>query len=348
MIVRTKKKPSYKLISTYKTELMGVAAISVLIGHAGTAIMADTGAILLVPKMATLICTLMYMFFFLSGFGCFYSLNKSNDIHKFYNNRIKKVLLPYLVISSIAYAIKYFILEFSFRKFIEAEFFISFWMKNEGAWYIAVVAVLYVVYPVLYNIQKSTKGKKTIVVALLIILCSTVMMGYINEPWKYNVNYSYVGHFGGPLMGTFCFIVGSWIAEESLDKNEYSYLLVAVMALTWPLSKMIPTIRYSSSISLIASVFLGMSGVFILPFGFQRMPQGVKEKSLTFLRKMGGATLELYLTNIYVNDLLHQLNVRFPNDQYRIKYSICFTGLGVLLAIILIEGKKRIKRLYAK
>ena len=110
MIVRTKKKPSYKLISTYKTELMGVAAISVLIGHAGTAIMADTGAILLVPKMATLICTLMYMFFFLSGFGCFYSLNKSNDIHKFYNNRIKKVLLPYLVISSIAYAIKYFIL----------------------------------------------------------------------------------------------------------------------------------------------------------------------------------------------------------------------------------------------
>ena len=142
-------------------------------------------------------------------------------------------------------------------------------------------------------------------------------------------------------------IVGSWIAEESLDKNEYSYLLVVVMALIWPLSKMIPTIRYSSSISLIASVFLGMSGVFILPFGFQRMPQGVKEKSLTFLRKMGG-TLELYLTNIYVNDLLRQLNVRFPNDQYRIKYSICFTGLGVLLAIILIEGKKRIKRLYAK
>ena len=149
-------------------------------------------------------------------------------------------------------------------------------------------------------------------------------------------------------MGTFCFIVGSWIAEESLDKNEYSYLLVVVMALIWPLSKMIPTIRYSSSISLIASVFLGMSGVFILPFGFQRMPQGVKEKSLTFLRKIGGATLELYLTNIYVNDLLRQLNVRFPNDQYRIKYSICFTGLGVLLAIILIKGKKRIKRLYAK
>lgn len=110
-------------------------------------------------------------------------------------------------------------------------------MKNEGAWYIAVVAVLYVVYPVLYNIQKSTKGKKPIVVALLIILCSTVIMGYINEPWKYNVNYSYVGHFGGPLMGTFCFIVGSWIAEESLDKNEYSYLLVVVMVLIWPFVK---------------------------------------------------------------------------------------------------------------
>ena len=44
-MVNSKKKPSYKLISTYKTELMGVASISVLIGHAGTAIIADTGAV---------------------------------------------------------------------------------------------------------------------------------------------------------------------------------------------------------------------------------------------------------------------------------------------------------------
>ena len=58
--------------------------------------------------------------------------------------------------------------------------------------------------------------------------------------------------------------------------------------------------------------------------------------------------LDVVNQGIYVNDLLRQLNVRFPNDQYRIKYSICFTGLGVLLAIILIEVKKRIKRLYAK
>lgn len=144
------------------------------------------------------------------------------------------------------------------------------------------------IYPLLYNIQKSPKGKLNIIALLLIILCITLVLGYIKEPWKYNVNYSYIGHFGGPLMGAFCFIVGSWIAEESLEKNEYSYLLVVVMALIWPLSKLIPTIRYSSSISLIASVFLGMSGVFILPLGFQRMPQGVKEKSMTFLRKIGG------------------------------------------------------------
>lgn len=132
-MVKSKKKTSYKLISTYKTELMGVAAISVLIGHAGTAIIADTGAVLLIPKIATLICTLMYMFFFLSGFGCYYSLNKSNNTRKFYANRIKKVLLPYLEISLIAYAIKYFVLEFNVCKFIEAMFFISFWVKNEGA-----------------------------------------------------------------------------------------------------------------------------------------------------------------------------------------------------------------------
>lgn len=347
-MVNSKKKPSYKLISTYKTELMGVASISVLIGHAGTAIIADTGAVSLIPKIATLICTLMYMFFFLSGFGCYYSLNKSNNTRKFYANRIKKVLLPYLEISLIAYAIKYFVLEFSVCKFIEAMFFISFWVKNEGAWYIAVVLILYVIYPLLYNIQKSQKGKLNIMALLLIILCITLVLGYIKEPWKYNVNYSYIGHFGGPLMGAFCFIIGSLVAEESLNLNEYSYLLVMVMAMIWPLSKLNPTIRYSSSISLIASVFLGMSGVFILPFGFQRMPHGVKEKSLTFLRKIGGATLELYLTNIYVNDLLRQLNFSFPNDQYRIKYSIFFTGLGVLLTTILIKGKKRIKHLYAK
>ena len=342
-MVNSKKKPSYKLISTYKTELMGVASISVLIGHAGTAIIADTGVVSLIPKIATLICTLMYMFFFLSGFGCYYSLNKSNNTRRFYANRIKKVLLPYLEISLIAYAIKYFVLEFSVSKFIEAMFFISFWMKNEGAWYIAVVLILYAIYPLLYNIQKSPKGKLNIIAMLLIILSITLALGYIKEPWKYNVNYSYIGHFGGPLLGAFCFIVGSLVAEESLNLNEYSYLLVMVMAMIWPLSKLNPTIRYSSSISLIASVFLGMSGVFIFPLGFQRMPQKVKEKSLSFLRIMGGWTLELYLTNIYVNDLLSQLNFSFPNDQYRIKYSIFFTSLGVLLTIILIIWKAKIQ-----
>ena len=211
-MVNSKKKPSYKLISTYKTELMGVASLSVLIGHAGTAIIADTGAVSLIPKIATLICTLMYMFFFLSGFGCYYSLNKSNNTRKFYANRIKKVLLPYLEISLIAYAIKYFVLEFSVCKFIEAMFFISFWVKNEGAWYIAVVLILYVIYPLLYNIQKSQKGKLNIIALLLIILCITLVLGYIKEPWKYNVNYSYIGHFGGPLMGAFCFIIGSLVA----------------------------------------------------------------------------------------------------------------------------------------
>ena len=35
---------------------------------------------------------------------------------------------------------------------------------------------------------------------------------YINE-WS-------IGHFGGPLMGAFCFIVGSLVAEESLNLNE--------------------------------------------------------------------------------------------------------------------------------
>lgn len=89
-MVKSKKKPSYKLISTYKTELMGVAAISVLIGHAGTAIIADTGAVLLIPKIATLICTLMYMFFFLSGFGCYYSLNKSNNTLNFMQTVLKR------------------------------------------------------------------------------------------------------------------------------------------------------------------------------------------------------------------------------------------------------------------
>ena len=150
-------------------------------------------------------------------------------------------------------------------------------------------------------------------------------------------------------MGAFCFIVGSLVAEKSLNLNEYSYLLIMSMAMIWPLSKLNPIIRYSSSISLIASVFLGMSGVFIFPLGFQRMPQSIKEKSLSFLRIMGGGwTLELYLTNIYVNDLLSQLYFSFPNDRYRLKYSICFTGLGVLLTIILIKGKKSIKHLYAK
>ena len=84
----------YKDISRYRGELMGIAILLIMFSHnsmdfpgffhninSGLRMLGQVG---------------VDIFFFLSGFGCFYSLTKDNDPISFYKKRVGRLLPAFL------------------------------------------------------------------------------------------------------------------------------------------------------------------------------------------------------------------------------------------------------------
>lgn len=105
------------LFSEYRAELMGIAIIGVLIGH--TIILGNITINNTFIKFLNIIPRLAFTqgFLFLSGFGLCYSFTKNNNIKQFYLKRIKRLLIPFIILSAWYYL---------FQDLIENRNFIGF------------------------------------------------------------------------------------------------------------------------------------------------------------------------------------------------------------------------------
>ena len=137
------------LLSKYRSALMGLAILGVLIGH-----IYDLGG---VPKADSFSQLLYFLstqihvngFLFLSGFGIFYSLRGNSSTKDFYVKRIYRIVIPYLLL-----AVPYFLL-FTVAKHESIGLFLrcitttEFWIHGNfhGMWYIALSIVLYIITP---------------------------------------------------------------------------------------------------------------------------------------------------------------------------------------------------------
>ena len=127
---------------------MGYAMVGVLIGHILVfGQIPSEGGVGVLSWLSYLIHTSGFLF--LSGFGVYYSLTKNSIAKSFYERRLWRFLLPFLIV-----AIPYFLLVtvanhgslWDYLGYISTA---AFWIKGNyhGMWYIAVSLVLYTVTP---------------------------------------------------------------------------------------------------------------------------------------------------------------------------------------------------------
>lgn len=137
----------FKSISTYRAELMGLAAIGILMCHA-----APNGVHLpaFVMQLFGLGQIGVSLFFFLSGLGLYFSLSSSPDrqVRSWYRKRFVRILIPYSLIYAPALLLEciqtghtgwYYIYKFST---------IAYWFGDGGCWFIALIVPLYLIAPV--------------------------------------------------------------------------------------------------------------------------------------------------------------------------------------------------------
>ena len=189
-------KITYSLISKYKIELMGVAAVSVLITHASDTIIVSglPNVFQIMSKIATLIGSQMYMFFFLSGMGSWFSYEKNKNAIMYWKNRIKRTVIPYLSVATFAYTILDLWLKHDLVDFILDLSCLSFYFRHVGAWYIAVILILYMLYPLLHALSRLNQNVPLI---LALGIGVTYYIFTSDIPFYGNIAYPVENHWGG-------------------------------------------------------------------------------------------------------------------------------------------------------
>lgn len=132
-----------QLISKYRSHLMGISILWIMLFHAQI----DFGN-QLINRLATIGYGGVDLFLFLSGFGLYYSSRKMQSVTKFYRSRLIRILPTYLFIMLL---IDLITLNWNLSDYIIKATTIGYWLPFADlpffTWYIPAILALYLIFP---------------------------------------------------------------------------------------------------------------------------------------------------------------------------------------------------------
>lgn len=148
----------FNRFSQFRAELMGIAILGVLIEH-GISWMELGSTILTKPFEWFARIAFTEGFLFLSGLGLYYSFTRDSNIRSFYDKRIKRLVIPFMIMALPFYLCSWMAGEDSFSEFFLKETSLYFWLYgNNGMWYISLSILLYFLFPFIYRGIHSDKS----------------------------------------------------------------------------------------------------------------------------------------------------------------------------------------------
>lgn len=312
---------SFDTLSKYRTQLMGVAAIGILLCHA-------SGNGVELPSLIQYVFGLgnfgVDLFLLLSGFGLFYSLKKLSPTEKittWYKRRFTRLLVPYIILS-VPYWIYICTLENS--GIIDFAYYVStlvFWFEHRGAWFVALIIPLYLLSPLFKRIYSHKYGSAFMVglIGLITILCLRSVYDSVvleNIVWALKR----VPFF---LMG---FIAGTFADKEIKIHYAYVGLLCIGLMICHKLLQYFGVEIYW---------ILPLAVIWLISITINLLSKCQWANRALLL--MGTISLESYLSNIYLGDIFR----RFDFDSKGIIYLLVII-LGISLSIIVNKLSKKI------
>lgn len=291
-------KISSSILSQYRTALFGIGTLGVLAGHSVSYVQW--------PGVLSRILGLggigVYLFVFLSGIGLYYSMTsrKQQEIHRggyrsFICKRFLRVGIPYLIIAGVYYGIRFFMLEFSPIEFFYNLSTLSFWTEHQGAWYVAMLVPVYVVYPFYYSyIENGNRLLRTILSATLILLISCIMYVFVPDIYR---------HLAQVINSFLIFTIGNYIGRDVKENKEFPFLLMIISLLFYPIRALLSVLEGNVYIEDLSYAMLGLALCLVCALLMKYMPEMI----IKILKKFGIISLEMYLTHIFLLSLLEMV-----------------------------------------
>ena len=185
------RKNTFRLsdIFNYRVEIFGFSALMIVYHHLGNrGIPGSTVMPSIIRDVLSFVLSKanigVDIFVFLSAIGLYYSMSK-NSIKDFYLHRFSRVFITWLVIMVPVFIYEDFIL---FRggiiRFLLDVSTLSYWVDHANTntpWFVPFIIVLYLIYPLLFKLDKQTKHISTIALLLADMVFVIVSSYYSNS-----------------------------------------------------------------------------------------------------------------------------------------------------------------------
>lgn len=321
--------PTWETLSKTRGELYGLAILSVIVFHHFEGV--TGGPLYAVAKTYnTFIGSIgVDVFVFLSGFGIYHSLSAEPPLGKFYARRLRRVLVPYLVIGLLFWGFKdLVVLHLPIERFLYDYSFVSFWLEGvRTVWYVPFILLMYLVSPLVWRVIKIGIPS--------IVLAATWLVGCIAVRAAVPVFYA---HTEIALMRAPLFFLGMGCGKLAMrNPHVPPALLVALPFFAF----------FKIHAELVQSPYIrvanGLYGCFLIAaYLFLHetircwLSSGTREGSVSLscdsiLRKVGGFSYELYLSHVLLRNTLITLDV---NLAVPLNYLACIAAsVPVALAL---------------
>lgn len=313
------------LINKYRQQLMGIAAIGVILVH--------SNGVVMWPHVISFVSSYggigVYMFVFLSAVGLYLSLSKQTEKSKkteFYMHRFVRVLIPYICIAGTWYGLKYLIIEQDVVGFLYELSLLSFWLEHRGAWYIAMLIPAYLIFPWFYEwAETGNRNKKIFGCLTILIMLSLIVDFTLPELFK---------HISQVLCSYIVYLIGYYEAKK-IKNGEFNGISLSILCTVLLIVRTVTPLRQIASISSIIWAMFGIPLLVIFAWILNQMkciPINV------FLGFWGKYSLEMYLWNIFMLQIIQYFRIvdllkPLGNLSGYVIYGIVL-GCGTILSII--------------
>lgn len=151
-------KNGFGLLQQYRSAVMGFSALWIFLFHEWIPVFGRYPKISMLENFMQRIgyCG-VDIFLFLSGIGMVYSIGKSQNLRLFYYKRVKRLLLPFLLVALLRYRIEHW----SAAQFWQNITGISFFQVNiyTFLWFVPMIVIFYCLFPLYYRFFIKSSNK---------------------------------------------------------------------------------------------------------------------------------------------------------------------------------------------
>ena len=324
-----------ELISKYRIQIMAFAALWILLFHTWIPIFEN---IPLVSFAEAFLKRIGYcgvdIFFFLSGMGLVYSINKTTSLKLFYLKRLKRIAVPFLVIAVIRCIIN----KWSFLYFLKAVTGYLFWTDSIYAllWFVPGICAFYFLFPFYYKLFNRANNKILFTFSAIgIWLAVSLLLSGHDESDIWGFTNRIPIFLLGILIGYFGY---------TKTKIKYSRDLVCFFSVLFVLGLIISYLTNYCEVSILIpvsnccfqNILLTVSISFLLPLFFEII--SIDRFKIHPLKFIGSFTLELYCVQELISGLIKDaLRTRLDNDLF---VNITIVAASVICGFVLYHFNK--------